>query len=106
MVFLGGAVRRVRQHAARRLDFGAHRLALPPTRPGRNQARDWRREKRSNEIHASVTDPDARLARKPGGTASILAYAGHMLTENRDGLVSQACLTLVSGGARRGAGDG
>jgi transposase len=80
----------------------------PPATPGRNQAgrnqaRDWRGQKRSNETHASVTDPDARLARKSSGTASILAYAGHVLMENRNGLVSQACLTHASGTAEREA---
>jgi len=74
--------------------------ASPPARPGRNQARDWRGQKRSNETHASVTDPDARLARKSNGTASIMAYAGHVLMENRNGLVSQVCLTHASGTRR------
>ena len=72
-------------------------------RPGRNQTRDWRGQKRSNETHASVTDPHARLARKSSGVASILAYAGHVLMENRNGLVSQACLTHASGMAEREA---
>ncbi len=75
----------------------------PLAKPGRNQARNWRGQKRSNETHASVTDPDARLARKSSGTASILAYAGHVLMENRNGLVSQACLTPASGTAERDA---
>ena len=38
--------------------------------------------------HASTTDPDARLARKSDGQASIMAYAGHVLMENRSGLVA------------------
>lgn len=50
-------------------------------------------EKRSNETHASTTDPDARLARKSSGQSSIMAHAGHVLMENRNGLVSQVCLT-------------
>ena len=70
---------------------------------GRNQERDWRGDKRSNETHASVTDPDARLARKSNGQASILAYAGHVLMENRSGLVSQTCLTHATGTAERDA---
>jgi transposase len=70
---------------------------------GRNQERDWRGDKRSNETHASVTDPDARLARKSNGQASILAYAGHVLMENRNGLVSQTCLTHATGTAERDA---
>ena len=72
-------------------------------RGGRNQERDWRGHKRSNETHASVTDPDARLARKSSGQASILAYAGHVLMENRNGLVSQVCLTHATGTAERDA---
>ena len=38
-----------------------------PPSPGRNGERNLRREKRSNETHASTTDPDARLARKSSG---------------------------------------
>ena len=32
-----------------------------PPAPGRNGERDFHGEKRSNETHASTTDPDARL---------------------------------------------
>ena len=69
----------------------------------RNSERDWRGHKRSNETHRSLTDPDARLARKSNGQASILAYAGHVLMENRNGLVSGACLTRATGTAERDA---
>jgi transposase len=70
---------------------------------GRNQERDWRGQKRSNETHASVTDPDARLARKSNGQSSILAYAGHVMMENRSGLVARVCLTHATGTAERDA---
>jgi transposase len=70
---------------------------------GRNAERDWRGQARSNETHASKTDPDARLARKSDGQSSILAYAGHVLMENRNGLVSEACLTRAGGSAERDA---
>lgn len=71
--------------------------AEPAPQPGgRNQEREWRGQKRSNETHASVIDPDGRLARKSNGQANILAYAGHVLIENRNGLVSE-------GGAARWA---
>jgi IS5 family transposase len=69
----------------------------------RNAERDWRGQPRSNETHASITDPDARLARKSDGQSSILAYAGHVLMENRNGLVSDACLTRALGTAERDA---
>jgi len=70
---------------------------------GRNAERDWKGQARSNQTHASRTDPDARLARKSDGQSSILAYAGHVLMENRNGLVSDACLTHASGTAERDA---
>ena len=53
---------------------------------GRNAARDFHGEKRSNATHASTTDPDARLYRKGNGRESKLCYMGHALTENRHGL--------------------
>ena len=78
--------------------------AAPASAPAsRNQEQDWRGQKRSNETHASVTGPDARLARTSNGQASILAYAGHVLMENRHGLVSQVCLTHATGTAGRDA---
>jgi transposase len=75
----------------------------PGPTPGRNAERDWRGQKRSNETHASTTDPDARLARKSDGQSSILAYAGHVLMENRNGLVAGSCLTHATGTAERDA---
>lgn len=76
----------------------------PGTPPaGRNAERNWRGQKRSNETHASTTDPDARLARKSDGQASIMAYAGHVLMENRNGLVAHSCLTHATGTAERDA---
>jgi transposase len=71
---------------------------------GRNGERDWRGQKRSNETHRSTTDGDARLARKSNGQASILAYAGHVLMENANGLVARSCLTHATGTAERDAG--
>ncbi len=82
-------------------DNGPSGDADPPA--GRNGERDWRGQKRSNQTHASTTDPDARLARKSDGQSSILAYAGHVLMENRSGLVAQSCLTHATGTAERDA---
>jgi hypothetical protein len=70
---------------------------------GRNRERDWRGQPRSNETHASTIDPDARLARKSNGQTSILAYAGHVLMENRNSLVTAAILTHATGTAERDA---
>ena len=78
-----------------------------PPEPGRNGARDFHGEKRSNETHASTTDPDARLFRKGRGQAAKLCHMGHLLMENRHGLVVDTRLTQPPAppSARR-AGDG
>ena len=68
---------------------------------GRNAEVDFRGEKRSNETHASTTDPDALLYRKSPGTGAKLCYMGHVLMENRNGLVVDAETTRVSGHAER-----
>lgn len=61
----------------------------PPDSDGdpKNPTISFRGEKRSNTTHASVTDPEARLTRKSQGTASILAYLGSVLMDNRHGLI-------------------
>jgi transposase len=72
-----------------------------PPGPGRNGERDFRRDKRSNETHASTTDPDARLFRKANGQESRLAYLGHALMENRNGLIVDAQMSHATGTAER-----
>ena len=60
-------------------------------------------ERRSNATHASTTDPDARLAKKGKGYEARLSYRGHVLMENRHGLVVEAELTHATGTAEREA---
>ncbi len=74
-----------------------------PPPPGRNGEADFRKTKRSNETHASTTDKDARLHKKGAGQESKLAYLGHALMENRNGLVVAAEATLATGTAEREA---
>ena len=63
---------------------------------------DFRGQPRSNDTHASKTDPDARLYRK-GNTASELRYIGHTLSDNRHGLIANARVTQADGHAEREA---
>jgi transposase len=72
-----------------------------PPGPGRNGERNFHNEKRSNETHASTTDPDARLYRKADGRESRLCFMGHVLMENRNGLAIEAALTRATGTAER-----
>ena len=72
-----------------------------PNGGGRNAQTDWKGRPRSNDTHASQTDPDARLYRKSNNTASILCYQGHVLMENRSGLVVSAVVTPADGVGER-----
>jgi transposase len=60
-------------------------------------------QKRKNETHESTTDPDARLYKKSYGKESHLAYLGHALVENRNGLIAAAMATQADGYAEREA---
>jgi transposase len=73
----------------------------PPPDAGRNGEQDFHGQKRSNETHASDTDPDARLYRKGRGKEAKLCFMGHALMENRNGLIVGALATRASGHAER-----
>jgi len=73
----------------------------PPPDAGRNGEQDFHGQKRSNDTHASTTDPDARLYRKGRGKEAKLAFMGHALMENRNGLIVGAVATRASGHAER-----
>ena len=68
---------------------------------GRNAEADFHGQKRTNDTHASTTDPDARLYKKGKGKEAKLCFMGHGLMENRHGLLVDACLTLADGHAER-----
>jgi transposase len=71
---------------------------------GRNAERDFHGEKRKNDTHCSTTDPDARLFRKGAGKEAKLCHMGHLMTENRQGLIVDARLTEANGTAERTTG--
>ncbi len=73
----------------------------PPAGGGRNAEADFHGQKRTNETHASTTDPDARLYKKGKGKEARLCFMGHGLMENRHGLLVDACLTQADGHAER-----
>lgn len=69
----------------------------------RNPAVDFRGQKRTNDTHASRTDPEARLYRKSVGQEAKLSHMGHLLAENRHGLIVGVAVTEASGTAERQA---
>jgi transposase len=74
----------------------------PPDDPG-NPTIDFHGERRSNDTHASTTDPEARLFRKGKGHESRLCHQGHVLMENRHGLAIDGVVTPPAGTAEREA---
>jgi transposase len=74
----------------------------PPDDPG-NPRINFRGERRTNATHASTTDPEARLYKKARGQEAKLCYLGHVLMENRHGLVVDTRITPATGTAERDA---
>jgi len=70
---------------------------------GRNPDVDFRGQQRTNQTHVSRTDPEAKLARKGNGQETKLCFAGHVLMENRNGLILDVLVTEASGTAEREA---
>jgi transposase len=91
------------QKSFQRKDNGNDPLNPPPPDRGSNPTVNWHKEKRSNDTHRSTTDPLARLYKKTRGSESKLCYLGHLLTENRNGLVVNVSLTAATGTAEREA---
>lgn len=73
----------------------------PPPDGGRNGEQDFHGQQRGNDTHASTTDPDARLYRKGRGKEAELAFMGHALMKNRNGLIVGAVATRASDHAER-----
>ncbi len=74
----------------------------PPDDP-KNPTVDFQGQTRRNDTHQSTTDPDARLYKKASGQEAKLAYLGHLLTENRHGLIVDTAVTAATGTAERDA---
>ena len=62
---------------------------------------DWRGEPRSNDTHESTSDPESRLYRKSNAAPALPSYLGHVLTDNRHGLVVNVQASTSDGTAER-----
>ena len=71
----------------------------PPPRRAPQSHVNFHGERRSNETHASTTDPDARLARKGDGKEARLCHQASVLMENRHGLIVGTDVRAPSGRA-------
>lgn len=75
----------------------------PSSGPRANPEVDFKGETRANDTHRSTTDADAKLYTKSSRAGAIPCYMGHVLTENRNGLVVDTRLTEANGTAEREA---
>jgi transposase len=81
----------------------AETAPVPPADDPGNPSVDFRGERRTNATHASTTDPEVRLYKKAVGQEAKLCFLGHVLMENRNGLVVQTTVTPATGTAERDA---
>jgi transposase len=86
--------------------WASHKSFKPKDGSGDDEGGDFRGQKRSNDTHASTSDPDAKLYRKARGREAKLSYMGHALMENRHGLAVAGMVTEASGTAERDAALG
>jgi transposase len=84
--------------------WASHRSFQPKDGSG-GDGTDFHKQKRSNQTHASVTDPQSRLYKKAKGKESKLCYMGHALMENRNGLAVGGKVTHATGTAEREASE-
>jgi transposase len=82
--------------------WASHKSFRPKDGSG-DDGTNFHGQTRSNETHESTTDPDAQLYKKSYGKESHLAYLGHALVENRNGLIAAAMVTQADGFAEREA---
>ena len=82
-------------------EAGSGESSVKTAGEGRNADVDFHGDKRSNDTHGSVTDPEARLYRKGDGKEAKLCYMGHALMENRNGLVVEAYVIKADGHSER-----
>jgi transposase len=62
---------------------------------------NWKGQPRSNDTHESTSDPESRLYRKSSAAPALPSYLGHVLTDNRHGLVVNVKASTAGGTAER-----
>jgi transposase len=72
--------------------------------PG-NPTVNFHGQKRTNATHESTTDPQARLYKKSTGSEAKLCFLGHVVIDNRHGLVVTTEYTQATGTAERDAAE-
>jgi transposase len=85
------------------IEAWASQKSFQPKGGGTGDGANFHGQQRRNDTHESHTDSDAKLYRKSGGSEAKLSYLGHVLIENRNGLIVDAILTTADGTAEADA---
>ena len=85
------------------IEAWASQKSFQPKDGGPGDGGNFHGQQRRNDTHESRTDPDAKLYRKSGGSEAKLSYLGHVMIENRNGLIVDAMLTSADGTAEADA---
>ena len=75
--------------------WASHKSFQP--KDGPPESGGFRGKKRSNQTHASTSDPDAKLMRKGPGMEAMLCHLGHALVDSAHGLVRACKVTRACG---------
>jgi len=81
----------------------ASRQSFKPRQDAPQRGTGARGRKLLRDTHESTTDPEARLFRKSWSTAALPSYLGHVITENRHGLIVVAMASQAGNAAEREA---
>jgi transposase len=81
--------------------WASHKSFQRKDGPTDGDGRNFHGESRQNDTHASKTDPDAKLYRRSHSGEARLAYLGHLVIDNRHGLIVDAMASTADGRAER-----
>ena len=85
------------------IEAWASQKSFQPKDGGDGDGANFHGQQRRNDTHQSRTDPDAKLYRKSSGSEAKLSYLGHVMIENRNGLIVDSMLTAADGTAEADA---
>lgn len=74
---------------------------LPEDQDKGNPTVNFHGQRRTNETHQSTTDPESQLMCKGTGKMALLSHSGHVLMENRNGLIMDVAVAQADGHAER-----
>jgi transposase len=85
------------------IEAWANRESFVPKKDPPQRGTGARGRKLLRDTHESTTDPEARLYKKGGPERAKPSYLGHVVTENKNGLIVESCVTQASTRAEREA---